>query len=44
MPALEKAKKRGIAVRIAAPITAENHKVARELSKVAEVRAMSKPH
>lgn len=44
MPALEKAKKRGVAIKIAAPITPENYKVARELSKVADVRAMNKPH
>lgn len=44
MPALEKARKRGVNIKIAAPINAENYKVAKELSKVAEVRAMSKPH
>ncbi len=44
MPSLEKAKKRGISVKIAAPITAENYKVAKELARVAEVRAMNKPH
>lgn len=38
MPSLEKAKKRGVKIRIAAPITAANVKVAKELSKVAEVR------
>lgn len=38
LPALEKAKKRGVSVKIAAPITAENQKVAKDLSKVAEVR------
>jgi HTH-type transcriptional regulator, sugar sensing transcriptional regulator len=37
-PSLEKAKKRGVTIRIAAPITEENKKVAKELSKVAEVR------
>ncbi len=41
LPALEKAKKRGVAIRIAAPITHENVKVAREMSKVAEIRASS---
>ncbi len=41
---LEKAKKRGVNVRIAAPITLNNMKVAKELSKFAEVRALSKPH
>jgi sugar-specific transcriptional regulator TrmB len=38
MPSFEKAKKRGVAIRIAAPITNENKKIAKELSKVAEVR------
>lgn len=38
MPGFEKAKKRGVKVRIAAPITSANIKVARELNKVAEVR------
>ncbi len=38
MPSLEKAKKRGVKIRIAAPITPSNIKVAKELSKVAEVR------
>jgi sugar-specific transcriptional regulator TrmB len=38
MPSLEKAKKRGVKVRIAAPITQANIKVAKELAKVAEVR------
>lgn len=42
MPSLEKAKKRGISVRIAAPITAANLKVAKELAKVAEVRNVEK--
>ena len=37
-PALEKAKKRGVSIRIAAPIVNENLKVAKELSRVAEVR------
>ncbi len=40
MPSLEKAKKRKITVRIAAPITKENEKIAKELSKVAEIREM----
>jgi hypothetical protein len=43
MPSLEKAKKRGVAVKIAAPINADNVKVARELSKVADVRHLDKP-
>lgn len=38
MPALEKAKKRGVQVKIAAPIVPENFKVAKDLSKVAEIR------
>ena len=40
MPVLEKSKKRGIKIRIAAPINANNIKVARELKKVAEIRNM----
>jgi sugar-specific transcriptional regulator TrmB len=42
LPSLEKAKKRGITVRIAAPITANNLKIAKELAKVAEVRNVEK--
>ena len=42
MPVLEKSKKRGVKVRIAAPINNNNIKYARELKKVAEVRAMDK--
>jgi sugar-specific transcriptional regulator TrmB len=42
MPILEKAKKRGVSVKIAAPITADNFKVAREFARVAEVRDLSK--
>lgn len=38
MPSLEKAKKRGVEIRVAAPITADNVKVARQLSKIADVR------
>jgi len=38
MPSLEKAKKKGVKIRIAAPITPENKKVAKDLSRVAEVR------
>jgi len=41
-PALEKAKKRGVAIRVAVPITADNAKVEKDLSKVAEVRDSSK--
>ncbi len=40
MPSLEKCKKRGIKVRIAAPIDSNNIKVARELKKVAEVKKL----
>jgi HTH-type transcriptional regulator, sugar sensing transcriptional regulator len=39
LPSLEKAKKRGVDVRIAAPITSANKNVASDLSKVAEVRS-----
>ena len=42
LPAFEKAKKRGVKIRIAAPITPANKKVAKELSKVAEVRNIDK--
>jgi sugar-specific transcriptional regulator TrmB len=38
MPSLEKAKKRGVTIRIGAPITQANLKIAKELAKVAEVR------
>ncbi|MCK5321218.1 TrmB family transcriptional regulator [Candidatus Pacearchaeota archaeon] len=38
LPSLEKAKKRGVKIRIAAPITAENKKIAKEFAKVAEVK------
>ncbi|MEX2016992.1 MAG: helix-turn-helix domain-containing protein [Candidatus Pacearchaeota archaeon] len=40
MPSLEKCKKRGVKMRIAAPIDNNNIKVAREFKKVAEVRNM----
>jgi len=40
MPAFEKAKKRGVKVRIVAPINESNYKVAKELSKYAEVRSV----
>jgi len=42
MPSLEGCKKRGVKVRIAAPIDNNNLKVARELKKVAEVRNLEK--
>ena len=38
LPSLEKAKKRGVSIRVAAPINASNKKVAADLSKVADVR------
>jgi sugar-specific transcriptional regulator TrmB len=38
MPSLEKAKKRKVKIRIAAPINSSNLKVAKELSRVGEVR------
>jgi HTH-type transcriptional regulator, sugar sensing transcriptional regulator len=41
MPAIEKAKKRGVKVRIAAPIVSDNTKVAKDLAKVADVRDSS---
>lgn len=40
MPSLEKCKKRGISIKIAAPIDNNNLNVAREMKKVAEVRNM----
>ena len=42
MPALEKAKKRGVKIRIAAPITANNKKVAKDFAKVAEIKSVDK--
>jgi sugar-specific transcriptional regulator TrmB len=41
LPSLEKAKKRGVTIRIAAPITESNKEVAKDLSKVAEVRVLA---
>jgi sugar-specific transcriptional regulator TrmB len=38
MPSLDKAKKRGVKIRVVAPINSSNIKVAKELAKVAEVR------
>jgi len=38
LPSLEKAKKRGITIRIAAPINKENKQIAKDFAKVAEVR------
>ncbi|RMD66808.1 TrmB family transcriptional regulator [Candidatus Pacearchaeota archaeon] len=37
-PSFEKAKKRGVTIRIAAPITKKNLKVAKHLAKIAELR------
>ena len=42
MPSLEKCKKRGVKIRIAAPINNNNIKVAKEFKKVAEVRNIEK--
>ena len=42
MPSLEKCKKRGVKIRIAAPIDKNNIKVAKDLSKVAEIKHMDK--
>jgi HTH-type transcriptional regulator, sugar sensing transcriptional regulator len=42
MPSLEKAKKRGVKIRIAAPIDETNKEIAKDLSKVAEVKNMPK--
>ncbi len=41
LPAFEKAKKRGINVKIAAPIGKDNYKIAKDLSKFADVRDTS---
>jgi len=38
MPSLDKARKRGVKIRIAAPVDESNRKVAKDLSRVAEVR------
>jgi len=42
MPSLEKCKKRGVKVKIAAPINNSNIKVARDFKKVAEIRNVEK--
>ena len=42
LPSLEKAKKRGVIVRLAAPITPQNKEVAKDFAKVAEVRNVDK--
>ncbi|MDO8509174.1 MAG: helix-turn-helix domain-containing protein [Nanoarchaeota archaeon] len=41
MPALERAKKKGVEIKILAPIGPENHKIAKDLAKVADVRDCS---
>ncbi len=38
LPSLEKAKKRGVQIRIAAPITEKNKEIVNEFSKVAEIK------
>ena len=43
MPSFEKAKKRGVNIKIVAPINSGNYKIAKELSKVADVRSIDKP-
>jgi HTH-type transcriptional regulator, sugar sensing transcriptional regulator len=40
MPGLDKARRRGVKIRIASPINDSNRKIAKELSKVAEVRSI----
>ncbi len=42
LPSMEKAKKRGVTIRIAAPINAANKKIAKDFAKVAEVRNVEK--
>ena len=42
MPSLEKAKKRGVKIRIGTQITNDNKQIAKEMSKVAEIRDMPK--
>ena len=42
MPSLDKAKKRGVKIRIAAPIDSNNLNVARDFKKVAEVKDLDK--
>lgn len=44
MPAFERAKKRGVSIKVAAPITKDNVKVAKEISRFAEVKHLTKPH
>ena len=42
-PSLEKAKKRGVKIRVAAPISKKNVKIAKDISKIAEVRHITQP-
>jgi len=42
MPSLEKCKKRGIKIRIAAPVDKNNYKFAKEFKKIAEVKMLDK--
>ncbi len=42
MPSLEKAKKRGVKIRIAAPINEHNKKVAKDFAKIAEVKSVDR--
>lgn len=44
MPSIQRAKKKGIKVKIAAPINEDNIKVAKDLAKYADVRALDKSH
>jgi HTH-type transcriptional regulator, sugar sensing transcriptional regulator len=41
-PTIERAKRKGISVKIAAPITPNNHKIAKEISKFAEVKGLKR--
>ena len=42
LPSLEKAKKRNVKIRIAAPINASNQKIAKDFGKIGEVRVLEK--
>ena len=44
MPTLEKAKKRGLNIKIAAPMNKDNLKIAKDFSRVAEVKSLQKDH
>lgn len=43
LPTMERAKKRGVKIRIAAPITKRNIKFARDISRIAEIRHLENP-